>query len=121
MSERGTVRLELPGQPMSPDAVARWHEEFAAAGAERKRREHQQTEKVELVVGMHAGRGGSTKYCSEFVRVGEAPIGGLGVVYFGSLPVTEERCVCSCVLCGVMFDPAFVSYRDQVTAYRNRP
>ncbi|QQR78172.1 MAG: hypothetical protein IPJ68_03750 [Candidatus Moraniibacteriota bacterium] len=116
MSEDTTeVDLKFLAEPVSPDAVARWQEEFAAAEAKRKRRERQQSEKVTLVVGEHKGCGGSIQYISEFVLACSPE----EVRLDASNPM-RERVACSCRCCGIAYDPDFPAYRDQVIAYRNR-
>lgn len=117
MSEETTVvsGLKCLGQSVSPDDVDRWRARFAIAEAGRERYKRQQFGEVTLIVGTHAGCGGSVQYRSWF-----APACSPEEMRFdGSNPVREQA-TCSCQRCGVAYNPYFPPYRNQVVAYRNR-
>lgn len=85
-----------------------------ACDSERAKHEREYC-KVKLKVGIHSGCKGEIQYTSEFrmaCSAGEMRIGG-------SNPVREDV-KCTCIKCGVMFNPYFSVYRDQVTAWRER-
>lgn len=111
MSQGGTLR-ELPGTPVPDSVVADWQKQMEAARANRERLERQKHEGVVLVVGTHTDCGGEVEYVSKFHVVGWVRSGGQNE--------REERATCSCKQCGVMFNPYFAKYRDQVVAHRNR-
>ncbi len=80
-------------------------------------RKFQRTESISIPVGNHTGCGGEIWYESHFQCV-EKDIRNFRI---GGYNPIEEITKCSCKMCGQLFDPELPLYRNQVTAYRNRP
>lgn len=109
IAKRVIAQRELTGENPVFDA---WQAATEAKKLAKQRRLRQQNEEVILTVGTHEDCGGEIEYVSKFHAVGVVRLGGQNEM--------KEAASCHCKQCGVMFNPFFAKYRDQVVAHRNR-